>query len=159
MHVVRGQRGHPVVWSFLMFLLLGAMAGCTLLTAPAGPDEELARARARWAAADLQGYSVVQTRICECLPPYRYTLIVEGGRVTDVGYERDAAWPTVAPLDSFLTVDQVFELLERVRQRHPAYWRVRYHPKYGYPTDIFVDIDARIVDDEISLTLSDLQPL
>jgi hypothetical protein len=155
---------HVVPVIFLAFLLVH----CDSPTQSFTDDYTgIADARERWRAWDLSSYAIVKTRSCECLAPYTYTIVVKDGELIDVFYERPKEDEKLGQtlfekheylLASVRTVEDLFDLLEHYETR-AAHFEVVYHPKYGYPTEIFIDPVRQIADDEIIRTLSDLTRL
>lgn len=120
---------------------------------------ELGNAHYRWQQATLSNYSVLQTRSCECAPPYRYRLVVRDGQVVEV-QDPETEQPLITnakDLAIYWSIDELFARLEEWKADDPAVFRVQYHPEWGYPTDVFIDLDADAADEEIILTLSDLR--
>lgn len=132
-------------WLFLFCLLMSCDSN--------GETEE---ARYRWRSFALSDYTVLQTRSCECLPPARYRLVVENNHVVDVIDPETGQTFAVENLDWYWTIDQLFDRLETWESEDPAVFRVQYHPQMGYPTDIYIDLDEDVADEEIIMTLSDL---
>jgi uncharacterized protein DUF6174 len=56
------------------------------------------------------------------------------------------------------TVLDLFTTIEAAYENNAAEVRVEYHRQYGYPTDVYIDRDRRIADEEAGYTLSDLTP-
>lgn len=119
--------------------------------------EELAAARARWAAAAMLDYDYTLSRVCFCPPealgPFRVR--VRGGDVEGAefgGEEVDLA--TNGSL--VMTVERVFADIERALTDPEADVFADYHPELGYPTVASLDWIVQAVDDEEHLTLSDL---
>lgn len=60
-------------------------------------------------------------------------------------------------LGSAWTIEEAFDVLEHERGE-AAEFKVEYDQQYGYPTEIFINPDAQVVDEEIIWTMSDLKP-
>ena len=144
----------------LLFVLSGCSADDTgVVTVP--PDySHIPNPELRWAAYDLDDYTIVQTRACECLPPYEYTIIVRNGEAVDVEYDVDDGEPVddFTPEDAY-TVEELFDVIQRAEQEGAYSIGVEYDARFGYPTSVFIDYDYNIADEELILTLSDLQLL
>lgn len=66
----------------LSCLILLVLSGCDFLVSGSQAEiETLEEATARWESSEFDSYTVIQTRTCECLPPYSYTAIVDDGKV------------------------------------------------------------------------------
>ena len=145
----------------LLFLLV---AGCS---APAAvPDggasglgvatptpDELAIARAKWADAALDGYTMTIARSCYCPPEYRgpYTVVMEGDAVASVTYQGRPAEVGEPP-----SVEALFVLLETAYAEGAARVDVTYHDELGYPVELYIDRDEMLADEEIGYAISEL---
>jgi len=56
------------------------------------------------------------------------------------------------------TVEGLFRTLEKAYAQGAAEVRVQYHPQLGYPTDVYIDYDQRLADEEAGYVLSNLAP-
>lgn len=138
---------------FLALLL----AGCDSVEEENGA--EVAEARARWEALALDTYRIVQARTCYCPGPPAVRLVVQDGWVTAAYGIESGDTPGVEQPGAYLTIEQVFDRLEEYERRDLARFQVVFHPEYGYPTDINIDPNAGMADDEFVMRLSDLEPL
>ncbi len=129
-----------------------ALEGC-----PREGREALAAARARWAAAGLHSYRSLYRIGCLCPGPSEVLLEVEDGAVAAL---RDPT--TGEPVDplfenNFMTVAQLFDLIERALPQ-AAVLDVTYDETLGYPVSLFIDRARAVVDDEFSVSISQLEP-
>lgn len=60
--------------------------------------------------------------------------------------------------DLFLSVDEVFDLIERARAEGAAEIRVRYDEALGYPTETWIDFERLVADEERGFTIRNLVP-
>ncbi|HSJ13787.1 MAG TPA: DUF6174 domain-containing protein [Longimicrobiales bacterium] len=148
-------------------LLIVAGSGCGSPTEPHRAVLSLLRqAEAIWADSALTSYSIVQERFCECLPseigPVRLTVAVGGGAVnaeTIVSAVYVEGGEPVAAGHSFLSVRQLFELIREAARTNADVIEVGFNAIYGYPSDVLIDYDRAIADDERVYTTYDLQNL
>lgn len=157
------------------FCLTLTFVGCDILgedettnqyttEAVVGDHSDISEPRARWEAYGLENYTIEQTRTCECALPYTFTVVVRSGEVVDVLYELpedEKRWPVndyETVLANAMTIDSLFALIESERPS-AANIDVAYHAKYGYPTEVFIDRDERIADEEIIRSVADLKKL
>ena len=146
-------------------LLVLLLAGCSApapgpadgasdpVVAPVPTPDDLALARAKWADAALDGYTMTITRSCFCPPEYRgpYTVAVDGGEVSSVLYGGQPAEAGEPP-----TVDALFALLETAYAEGAARVDVDYHDELGYPVELYIDRDTRLADEEVGYSISEL---
>jgi len=57
------------------------------------------------------------------------------------------------------SIPKLFDFIEDALAREAEGLSVTYHPTFGYPTQIGIDYDQLTADDEISVTIENLQPL
>lgn len=114
--------------------------------------------RARWEAYGFDAYAITQERACECLPPYVYTVFVEGGRVVALDYEQEEEGEVLEP-SRVLTVGMLFNEIGRAEAGGADAVQVRYDPRFGYPADVVIDYDRGTADEELILRLSDLRSI
>jgi len=147
---------------FLLALLPLLAFGCTPRMAPptptgpvqgAGPDD-LAEARARWEAADIDNYTYTIERQCFCPEQYRgpFAVKVEGGEITE------ATW-SGGPAGEDVQIPTVEELFRRVAEAYAEgadEVRVTYDGPRGYPTVVWIDESRQMADEEVGYTVSGL---
>ena len=146
----------------LSWLLPAILAvGCGI-TRPSGPlaaaQAELTEARRLWRSQGLTGYTYVLSRGCFCTPEYREpaTVTVRGGRVVSAvsvatGEARDIAW--------FEPIDGLFDSIQEAIDDGAAQVQAEYDPARGYPILVYIDIDQRLADEEISYEAKALTPI
>ena len=114
---------------------------------PEGPAGELAAARARWAAAGLDTYQFVYENDCgECDPAWaapRPMVVWDGASF-------DGARTGV-------DIDALFEVIENaLAEEHEV--EVSYDPELGFPTDLWIDREARAYDGGTHLLIHQVTP-
>lgn len=124
----------------------------------AGPAERLAdleAARATWErnAADSYTMTVLFSCFCpeEARGPFEITVIDGEPSATFRGEPVGQAAPT-----HVFTVDGIFDVIEENADAELV--DIVYDPESGIPTSVVIDIDFRIADEEIYITVEDFQP-
>lgn len=120
---------------------------------------ELDAARELWLSKNVDSYSYVARRSCECLYTASTRVVVVYGAIARV---KDEASGEVLPAEAesaFHTIDGLFDVIADAITRDPHQFLAQYHPDWGYPTLFSVDYDARIADDEIVIRASGLELL
>lgn len=139
-------------------LLPAALAGCDGLLGSNGDDvqrDELAAARGRWAAANIDSYTYVVSLFCACgsateLRAVRVT--VRDGAVTRVYESNDPAQRTPAPeaiFGPYDTVEDLFTAIQNSIGNNADVLNVIYHPTLGVPTLLQYDPDSGDADDHL----------
>ncbi|MEL6615008.1 MAG: DUF6174 domain-containing protein [Bacteroidota bacterium] len=140
-----------------LLLLALFVVGCS--TAPFDGDppealdiaaEDVADARANWAASGAERYTMVQTRICFCSEDWRgpFDVRVEGGAVVNVEFDGDDV-----PTERALSIDALLDLLDDALDRNAAIVRAAFDPDLGIPVSVQIDYDVRIADEEVDYTV------
>ncbi len=137
--------------------LAPAIGGCDLL----GPEglEELQESRRLWQSQGVTDYVYVLRRGCFCTPeaigPVQIT--VRGGTVVSRTYV-EGGDPVTQWLDSWPSIDGLFDLLQRAIDGEADKVDVAYHPQMGYPVSADIDYIEQAIDDELRLTVTSFHP-
>ena len=130
---------------------------------PTGPSavEGLRSNRNLWESREPPAYDyILQRSSCECLPeslvPIRVT-VHEGQIQSAVNVDSGALVSTEA--QHVLSMDALFNLIEEAFEQDAFRVSVNYDLDYGYPSDIFIDYQSRMVDDQFAFTVRDLSPI
>ncbi len=123
---------------------------------PASRPPELDAARERWDAAGLDSYQMTLRRTCFCpSPDYTgpFSVTVRGGALASVTLDG-------ARVDSERgeTIDGLFDLIEDAYARRARTVAVAFDPELGYPTNLSIDYDVQMADEEIGYMVSDVRP-
>jgi hypothetical protein len=146
-------------------ILIGAtsFAACDNPVSPpalTAAAKDLAEARRTWAAQGLLSYRFRFQRICFCGPDATAPLAVVVSRNRVISVTRAETGEPVTPGEFLpLTIERLFDEIERAIDQDAAALTVRYDPVRGYPLSIDIDRDFRIADEEVYYRASDLTPL
>lgn len=145
--------------SIVIFLLISCTTQDGIVTTSIEEDfSAIENPKERWEAYELSNYQISQKRTCECLG-IPYDALILNGSVEEIKYEGEKSedkdkWVS----KSAITVDNAFELIEKYQDEAHSI-KVSYHPKYGYPTKIGINIVEMIADEEIIYRMSDLKKI
>ncbi|MGQ0766443.1 MAG: DUF6174 domain-containing protein [Gemmatimonadota bacterium] len=138
-------------------------SSCIIFVGPGDRDDQLrslVRARARWNANGSTDYEYVLRQNCYCIlggQPVRVT--VRQGQMTQA-ILISTGQPVPANLRAgFLTVDQLFDLLEDAINQRAHNIRVTYDDDLGFPVDFFIDYSEQIADEERGYVATDYRLL
>ncbi len=145
----------------LLAAAVSGLVGCGDATPLGLTSSALESQHARWLAAGLQDYRFEYLERCECSLALVEPAVVEvrGGRVREVTYRSSGL---AAPSDAralFPTIEDLFARIEDAIAREAAMLVVSYDPELGYPTQIEIDYDLQVVDDEVSIDATGLVAL
>lgn len=118
--------------------------------------EQLTKNREKWQSQGIEDYTFTLERSCFC--PEEVTKPVEiTVRNGEVVAAKFADSGENLPLDHFnvMTIDSLFDVIEREINEKSASVNVQYDEATGRPVSIFVDQFKGAVDDEYGLTVSD----
>ena len=144
-----------------LFALLPFLTGCVIFTSGSGDlQTEFDENRALWDVAAIADYSMRSQRRCffcgVTFVPVRIT--VRGDTIDTVTDDSGAA---VAELVSgtFLTIDELFDLIQGAITQRASDIAVRYDAVLGYPTDIDIDFSRSVFNDETQFMIREFEPL
>lgn len=125
------------------------------------PPENLHDARQLWQHSGVEHYRVTAQQTCFCprelVQPIR--LEVENGSVVAMeGLNQPLKHLSQADARR-LTVEGLFEFIQKARDRQAHKLEVSYHSKFGFPTLIDYDGHPMMADDELQFRLSDFDPV
>jgi hypothetical protein len=128
--------------------------------AAAGPvfaDAALDGARARWQAAAITSYEYGYQKYCDCHreSPPETVVTVSDGSVTGVRH-RPAGTTTEVPgkdFEYYWTVDGLFTLIASAQARGVQV-RAAYDADLGFPREIYIDYDTKLIGDELDVRLT-----
>jgi hypothetical protein len=141
-----------------MLGMLAILGGCSQSPTEQQQDA-LAAAQARWRAAGVSAYSFQLQHTCFCAPVATNPVIisVQQNNVTSIAYVNDGTSADTALFRDYMTVDRLFAFLHRALSQQPDTFRATYDLQLGYPTDVYIDNNFQIADDEFGLRVSVLQ--
>jgi len=117
---------------------------------------ELTEAIEKWNSNNSKNYTFENSRTCECMPPYNYTVEVINGEIKDVHFEMQE-YINYERKDMIIittrTIDELFDLLEKYEET-ADHFEVEFHEELGYPTKINIDPSREMADEEIILEIS-----
>ena len=133
-----------------------AFAGCDDIS---GPENALAKARARWSANRPTAYAFTIVRDCNCfdqaIGPVRVT--VANGTVQSQIYTYNSQTVTSQYAGLFPDIDGLFALIQAAFEANAARVDGTYDASAGYPREVFIDYAHPTVDDELRITIRDFE--
>ncbi len=150
-HCAKFARMKRIIVPFISILLGMACSG----SSGDSSDEvqlELNRAKTLWSASGIDSYSLRFRRSCFCLPSATLPVLIEvtDGELTSVSNEATGAIIDMAEWKNFLTVDEIFEEIQKAVNLGADSIHVEYSPEFGYPKTVSIDYIEAAADDEVS---------
>jgi putative hemolysin len=124
-------------------------------TDPAAVRAELDAAEARWVAAGIRSYTIVEEPRCFC-PATVHTVTVTDGVVADmVSESKDESFvSTLGPW----TVEELFAAIRASIDEGAVEVRVTYDAITGVPLDVWVDRERMLADEEWGVAVTSFVP-
>ena len=118
---------------------------------------ELLEAKAKWQALSVYTYQFEIDRYCECLDDYTEYLVLNYPTQVLSFNRRLEVYETPLKYDEFelTSVENLFVLIEHFIPSAESV-HVQYDKSSGHPTNISIDVDVNIADEEIILDISNL---
>lgn len=137
---------------------LGACGGVAPLELT---NTALENQRARWQASGIRDYQYEYRQQCECVPALLEPALIEvrRGMVTRVVYQKTGQPASPDAQALFPTIDELFDRIDDAIRSDAAMLIVSYDSALGYPTQIDIDYDLQVVDDEVSIDAAALAAL
>lgn len=146
-----------VLYRTLLCFTLITLVACTgLVEQNSAADDEFYSYLQKWRLAAIENYDMHYQPLCYCLPEHqrRIYLQVRSGQIVSAVYadNKERLDPSVDY--DLKSVSDLFDLIDEAMAKPAAELVVSYDDSLGYPTSIYIDYYARMVDDEI--TVSDI---
>ena len=153
----------PTLWKDLrsvvaVALLAGSAAACGDITGVGGDfdyeQRRLSRARGDWIANFIRDYEYVVRKECYCgWGGIAVRVTVLDDYVVALTRESTGEVISLAYASEFPSIDGLFARIQHALDRRA--WRVEasYDSRYGFPTDVWIDYDRRVADEEEGYTV------
>lgn len=142
----------------VLVVLTAALSACTIITGPDGEwgreQRDLSRARRTWTSRGIDDYEFVVRHSCFCsLGGVAVRVIVQNHTV--VAREIDLSGVPVPPTMAYLypSIDGLFAIIQEAIDDRADDIVTSYDDRYGFPTDLWIDYDHRVADEERGYTL------
>ena len=116
--------------------------------------------RRLWNNQNISNYRYTFSNSCFCIPDARGPVIIEvrNGETSITSVETGEA---VDPqyFQQYNTIPKLFNVIQDAIKDDAFSLNVRYDPRLGYPTQINIDYDSQIADEEIYLTIENLEEI
>jgi hypothetical protein len=143
----------------VMALILTACASAQAL----GNKSEIEQNQEKWQNANISHYRYDLSISCFCIFAQDMPLVVEvqNGKIIAMEYKSGKQIdPSLRELfEKYAPIDRVFSEVNAGLNGGADNVVVKYHPTYGFPTDVTIDVQQQAADDELYLTLSNFEKL
>lgn len=153
------SRGYLVFVGSILLFLLAACIRPEGTQQPTAAQADLQQAQQRWQAQTLDSYSYTLALSCFCVDEVRQPVVitVTDGETASIVRAEGGDPASAEFFVDYNTVDKLFALIQKAIDEGADEVAVTYDPTLGYPIDIKVDTSFQMADEELYLTMSDLQ--
>lgn len=135
-----------------------------ILTACSAGGSEFSQNQKKWENANINHYRYELTVSCFCAfrDKMPLTIEVQNGQAVSMTYVDGSAVSadeqTSMGFSQYATLDDLFKYTEQ-RSKDAAEVKVTYDSTYGFPTEVSIDGNKQIADDELYLSVSGFEKL
>ncbi|MCB9026622.1 MAG: hypothetical protein H6625_09920 [Bdellovibrionaceae bacterium] len=109
-----------------------------------------------------QSYIYSYSRSCFCLEEFAETRVSvgENGQITQVQKISPIGTFETLSVDEYnqvVSIEKLFEIIKKKIDNKVAHVDVEYDKELGFPSQIYVDYDFRMADDEVSYVINELE--
>lgn len=142
-------------------LAVPAITGCGIFDADEWEDrrDALERSRDRWRYLLVETYRYTLSMSCECIGGVTGPVVIEASeeQITSITPLREDVEVPEEQWAAFLTVYDMFELIESAIEQRAHRFDVQYDSVLGHPVTISLDLREQYVDDEVLIQVTDLE--
>ncbi|QSJ19344.1 hypothetical protein JYQ62_11835 [Nostoc sp. UHCC 0702] len=115
--------------------------------------------RDSWNDQNISNYRYTFSNSCFCIPDARGPVIIEVRNGETTSITSVATGQAVDPqyFQQYNTIPKLFNVIQDAINRNAYSLNVRYNAPLGYPTQIDINYDAQIADEEVYLTIENFQ--
>ncbi len=123
--------------------------------------ETLNQNQEKWNSFQIRDYSYSFQRTCECLPNItrEVFITVSDDKTTEIKYSDSSEKVDEFPRGFYKNIAELYILIEDAINENAYQITITFDDQYGYPTDIFIDYDNDVADEEIIVTTGDIKIL
>lgn len=111
-----------------------------------------------WAKQKISNYRYKLRKSCFCFPKdSQVTIEARNGKFVSIAAANSGQSVNPESFTKYNSIAKLFDLIDDAIAKNAHRISVTYHPTLGYPTQISIDYDQYIADEEISLTIENLE--
>ena len=142
----------------LLLLILGMLTinGCKKEEEPITEIQKFNTARAKWNASNISNYTFKTSMSCFCVDISTYEVTVTNKAITSV--KNTLGQEVQFTGKGFKTIDEFFQYIETTLAKKPFKASIKYNLTFGYPTEIYFDLQRDMIDEEMQHYIKEFQP-
>ncbi|MBD2297008.1 hypothetical protein H6G06_26915 [Anabaena sphaerica FACHB-251] len=117
--------------------------------------------RSLWNQQNISNYRYTLSNSCFCIPEARGPVVIEvrNGQTTSI--TSVATGQAVEPqfFQEYNTIPKLFNVIQDAINRQAFSLNVSYSPRLGYPTQINIDYNSQMADEEVYLTIENFEEI
>lgn len=112
-----------------------------------------------WTKQKIANYRYTLSRSCFCVPEARQPVKIEvrNGKLTSIVAANGGKAVNPEYFSQYDSIPKLFDIVQDAIARKAHRISVTYHPTLGYPTKIEIDYDQQMADEELYLTVENLE--
>lgn len=117
--------------------------------------------RDSWNQQNIFNYRYTLSNGCFCIPDARGPVVIEvrNGKTTSITSVATGKPANPQYFQQYNTIPKLFNVIQDAIARRAFSLNVRYSSSLGYPTQINIDYDSQIADEELYLTIENFQKI
>ncbi|MBE9227909.1 hypothetical protein IQ264_21025 [Phormidium sp. LEGE 05292] len=122
-------------------------------------SEELRKNQELWVKQKLKNYRYILQVSCFCPPNITQPVIIDvrSGKTSSITPQTSRNIVNRELFQKYDSIDKLFEIIRSALAKNAHRVDVKYHPTLGYPTQISIDYDKLMADEELFLTINKLE--
>ncbi len=160
----------PIILSATILLSLGlnlpVMSETTVEIAHRATNNNLNLRRLKfnrrlWDQANISNYRYTFSNGCFCIPDARGPVVIEvrNGETTSITSVATGEPVNQEFFQQYKTIPKLFNVIQDGINRNAFSLDIGYDPRLGYPTQINIDYNSQIADEEIFLTIENFEEI
>jgi len=124
-------------------------------------SSQLETNRQLWNQQKLSHYRYTFRRSCFCAPKATEPAVIEvrNGKVVSITDAKSGKPVDSEIFQQYDSIPKLFDVIKDAIARNASSLTVKYDPKFGYPTQINIDYDQQMADEELYLTIEKLEAI
>lgn len=120
---------------------------------------QLQQSKRLWAKQKIANYRYTLSRSCFCVPEARQPVKIEvrNGKVTSLVAANSGKAVNPEYFSKYDSIPKLFDIVQDAIAKKAHRISVTYHPTLGYPTKIEIDYDQQMADEELYVTVENLE--
>jgi len=137
-----------LIFKFALLVLIS----CSSVDDIAEKQRELNQARQLWQSQQVENYKWNERLSCFCAGVLEWDLFVKDNlkekvEFDEINLHQGQTYDDI--LEKAKTVEEAFDFIETLLSKEIASLIIEYDDQYGFPTEVNIDFDFQIADDEI----------